>query len=44
MTKLRAKPRKKTKTMNINGRRNEREWKKETYGKGRVVITPLDRW
>jgi len=34
MTKPRGKPRKKTKTMNINGRRNEGEWKKETCGKG----------
>ena len=32
MTNPRAKPRKKIKT-NINGRRNEGEWKKETYGK-----------
>jgi len=32
-----AKPRKNTKPININGRRNEGEWKKETYGKGSDV-------
>jgi len=28
-----------TKTKNINGTKNEGEWKKETYGKGRDVHT-----